>query len=317
MSTLLKQYASLVKNVSSITDAQVEVMHDDFVGDEDSLAVVPLVVSPKGGLYRGGKFVFSLSLNNNGEPPEVICQTPIYHPNIDTEGEVCLNLLDDLWTSSNTLEDIVQGILFLFYNPNLTDPLNELISGSETYEDFKENVRKSLRGETIDYYSFERNLPEGFVEEDHDAKFEVGERVECVEELDCSDFIQKMFEEVEEETGISEIIQPEEEEHKNGDLMCPDPESCFETNCETKTKPIVGGGPDLNLQSESTLSLDQLTTDDSHEARFSRSLSVHTTSITARLFKLVTGFLIRLRSLYPFRLLFWNSSTHRTLTVVK
>jgi len=318
--SLLKQYASLVKNVSSFTDAQVEVIQDNSVGDEDSLSAISVVFSPKGGLYRGGKFIFCIEINNNGEAPIVTCKTPIYHPNIDVEGEVCLNLLDDLWTSNTTLEDIVQGILFLFYNPNLEDPLSDLIDGLETYEFFKKNVQRSLRGETIDCHPFERNLPEDFEEEEEEEELEVRES-EKVEggELDCCEFMQRMF--AEEDINSSSFVQQmvtDEEEDQNRDLSCPGPESGSETNSVSEDNPDE---PCSNLQSGSSLAnhfTRSSTTDGicSHVGRYSRTLLIHTSAL-ARLFKRVTCFFDRMRYLFSFRILFWNSFTYRTQTLVR
>jgi ubiquitin-conjugating enzyme E2 M len=47
------------------------------------------------GIYRNGRFVFSFNVGQGypHEPPKVKCDTRIYHPNIDLEGNVCLNIL--------------------------------------------------------------------------------------------------------------------------------------------------------------------------------------------------------------------------------
>ncbi len=144
-----------------------------------------MTFSPNSGLYRGGSFGFRLDLRGFPDnAPKVICETSIYHPNIDMSGEVCLNLLDDMWSSSVTLEDVVQGILFLFYNPNLEDPLIDLFDGSEAYDDFKVDVRESLEGNWVADFPFERNLPDDFVDnEDVEDSIKTGDAVEkCTSE---------------------------------------------------------------------------------------------------------------------------------------
>lgn len=47
------------------------------------------------GYYKGGRFVFNfkVGLNYPHEAPKVKCETLVYHPNIDLEGNVCLNIL--------------------------------------------------------------------------------------------------------------------------------------------------------------------------------------------------------------------------------
>jgi ubiquitin-conjugating enzyme E2 M len=49
----------------------------------------------------------------------------IYHPNIDLEGNVCLNILREDWKPVLNLQSIVVGLQFLFLEPNPDDPLNK------------------------------------------------------------------------------------------------------------------------------------------------------------------------------------------------
>ena len=79
--------------------------------------------------------------------PGITCKTPIYHPNIDTvsgNGSVCFTLTQD-WNSNMGLQDIVQGLLFLLYNPQLDDPLVDYVF-PECRETFEQNVRLANEG---------------------------------------------------------------------------------------------------------------------------------------------------------------------------
>lgn len=85
--------------------------------------------------------------------------TQIYHPNIDTledDGDLCLSLFEE-WESHFGLEDVVQGLLFLLYNPNLEDALCPIFSPDMTQEEFAANVKRSLNGEEIEGYAFPKN----------------------------------------------------------------------------------------------------------------------------------------------------------------
>ncbi len=163
---VLKHYRNLVRNITSFTNGQAYMrMEDGMAVDDDLLDVVNITIAPSGGPYQGGKFDFELDLSDGypSSPPTVKCNTQVYHPNIDwcdNQGDVCLNLLDELWTADMSLEDVVQGLLFLFYNPNIEDPLNSMFTGVEAEDDFLENVRMSLRGEEVDGIQFDKNLVE-------------------------------------------------------------------------------------------------------------------------------------------------------------
>ena len=138
--------------------------------NEENMCEFKLTIIPNDGPYSNGKFEFEITYDDPCDypcsAPRVVCTTPVYHPNIDTEDggdtNVCLSLFDE-WESQNTLEDVVQGLLFLFYNPNIEDPLNPLFNGTEDNDEFEDNVRKSLQGEDIDGTEFERNQ----VSDDH------------------------------------------------------------------------------------------------------------------------------------------------------
>jgi ubiquitin-protein ligase len=67
-------------------------------------------------LSRSGSFLFSFAVPNAypHEPPKVKCLTKVYHPNIDLEGNVCLNILREDWKPVLTITSIVYGLNFLF-----------------------------------------------------------------------------------------------------------------------------------------------------------------------------------------------------------
>lgn len=52
----------------------------------------------------------------------------VYHPNIDLDGNVCLNILREDWKPVLSLSAIVYGLQFLLLEPNAEDPLNKGIS---------------------------------------------------------------------------------------------------------------------------------------------------------------------------------------------
>ena len=83
-------------------------------------------------------------------PPTAICLTDIYHPNIErysTAGcsNVCLNLFDE-WQPDFSLQDVIQGLLFLLHNP---EPDDALLTGFDA-DQYEENIAKQKAGITIE-----------------------------------------------------------------------------------------------------------------------------------------------------------------------
>lgn len=50
---------------------------------------------------------------------------PTYHPNIDAEGNVCLNILREDWKPVLTITSVIFGLSYLFLDPTPEDPLNK------------------------------------------------------------------------------------------------------------------------------------------------------------------------------------------------
>ncbi|XP_074926816.1 NEDD8-conjugating enzyme Ubc12 [Chelonoidis abingdonii] len=133
----------------------------DF-SDQDDLLNFKLVICPDEGFYKGGKFVFSFKVGQGypHDPPKVKCETMVYHPNIDLEGNVCLNILREDWKPVLTINSIIYGLQYLFLEPNPEDPLNK--EAAEVLQNnrrlFEQNVQRSMRGGYIGSTYFERCL---------------------------------------------------------------------------------------------------------------------------------------------------------------
>ena len=80
--------------------------------DPDDLLNFVLTIAPDEGVYKGGKFAFDFKINQNfpHDPPKVKCTKKIYHPNIDLEGNVCLNILREDWKPVLNLNAIIVGL---------------------------------------------------------------------------------------------------------------------------------------------------------------------------------------------------------------
>ncbi|TKA66420.1 NEDD8-conjugating enzyme UBC12 [Cryomyces minteri] len=128
----------------------------------DNILDFTLTIEPDEGLYKGGRFVFSFAINQNfpHDPPKVKCTQKIYHPNIDLDGNVCLNILREDWKPVLNLNAVIVGLQFLFLEPNASDPLNkeaaEDLKGNR--EGFKRNVRASMGGGAVRGQTYERVL---------------------------------------------------------------------------------------------------------------------------------------------------------------
>lgn len=85
---------------------------------------------PPDSLYADGEFSLSIDLSG-GYPlaaPRLRFLTPIYHPNVDRPGQICLDLLQDKWSPAITISKVVESISYVLSNPMPEEPLNQDIA---------------------------------------------------------------------------------------------------------------------------------------------------------------------------------------------
>merc|ERR1711997_13411 len=128
--------------------------------NQEDLQNFKVSIVPDSGYWKGATYTFNFVIPDNYpyKPPKVTCDDLVYHPNIDLQGNVCLNLLKADWRPILSVQQVVHGLIFLFLEPNPADPLN--LEAAEVFRNninqFKQNVDRSLQGRSVNGTQFPR-----------------------------------------------------------------------------------------------------------------------------------------------------------------
>ncbi|KAF7168264.1 hypothetical protein CNMCM5623_001307 [Aspergillus felis] len=83
------------------------------------------IMGPGDSPYSGGVFFLTIHFPTDYpfKPPKVNFTTRIYHPNINSNGSICLDILRDQWSPALTISKVLLSICSMLTDPNPDDPL--------------------------------------------------------------------------------------------------------------------------------------------------------------------------------------------------
>lgn len=94
------------------------------------------IIGPRDTPYEGGIFYLDIKIPENYPyiAPKVKFITRVYHPNVSSNGTICISMLKDDWTPAYNIARILLAISSLLADPNPDDPLVPEIA-----QQYKEN----------------------------------------------------------------------------------------------------------------------------------------------------------------------------------
>uniref|UniRef100_A0AAQ5ZY88 UBC core domain-containing protein n=1 Tax=Amphiprion ocellaris TaxID=80972 RepID=A0AAQ5ZY88_AMPOC len=92
---------------------------------EDMFHWQATIMGPPDSPYQGGVFFLTIHFPTDYpfKPPKVAFTTRIYHPNINSNGSICLDILRSQWSPALTISKVLLSICSLLCDPNPDDPL--------------------------------------------------------------------------------------------------------------------------------------------------------------------------------------------------
>lgn len=97
-----------------------------FPAGDDLFDWTGTIVGPEDTPYEGHTYKLSISFPTSypHAAPTVRFTTPPFHPNVDTSGYICLDILAEKWAPSYTVRTMLLSLQSLLGDPNPDSPLN-------------------------------------------------------------------------------------------------------------------------------------------------------------------------------------------------
>lgn len=114
-----------------------------FPEGENLFKWIGTIMGPKDSVYESLKYKLTLQFPNSYPytAPSVKFLTPCFHPNVDTGGNICLDILKDKWSALYDVRTILLSIQALLGEPNIDSPLNAIAAELwQNQEEFKRHV---------------------------------------------------------------------------------------------------------------------------------------------------------------------------------
>jgi len=152
-SLLKKQLLELSRNASESFSAGLV--------DDDIYKWEIIIMGPPATFYEGGYFKARMEFPDQypHKPPKLKFTSKMWHPNVHTNGNVCISILHDgedefgyekaneRWTPVHTVESILISVISMLADPNDESPANidAAKQWREDREGFKKEVAKCVR----------------------------------------------------------------------------------------------------------------------------------------------------------------------------
>ena len=121
--------------------------------NDDIFSWKATLLGPSGTPYEGGIFYLKIFFTPDYpfKPPKITFETKIYHPNINSVGAICLDILKDNWSPALNISKVLLSICSLLSDPNPDDPLVSEIAN--IYKLNKAQYEANAREYTLKYAS--------------------------------------------------------------------------------------------------------------------------------------------------------------------
>lgn len=148
----------LKKELQNLNKNPVEGFSVGLENENDLFNWRIMIVGPNDTLYEGGFFQARMRFPNDypDSPPQLTFITPIFHPNIYSDGRVCISILhppvndemsgelaSERWTPIQNAKSVLLSVISLLSSPNPDSPAN--VDAAHLWRTDKSGFKKKVR----------------------------------------------------------------------------------------------------------------------------------------------------------------------------
>ena len=139
-----KELQELIKDTPANCSAGPE-------SDNDIFRWRATIIGPTETPYENGMFnlVILFPADYPFKAPHITFETKVYHPNINANGAICLDILKTQWSPALSITKVLLSICSLLSDPNPDDPLMPEIAN--LYKTNREQFNKNAQEYTVKY----------------------------------------------------------------------------------------------------------------------------------------------------------------------
>jgi len=140
---LAKEFQDLIKNpLENISTGPIE----DNIFKWEATIIGPIATPYEGGIF---KIAMDFTTDYPFKAPKCNFVTRVYHPNINSAGCICLDILKEQWSASLTISKLLLSICSLLNDPNPDDPLDS--ESANMYKNNRVEYERIARMYTANY----------------------------------------------------------------------------------------------------------------------------------------------------------------------